>query len=413
MPPTAATALLLEGTVTVPATSALYVRLRQKGPLTQFVEFLQSDLADPSTVIPPPNERFQNLVKIDSSLHFSDYPLPQAVPLPGRPIDPIHRGPAPQPPSPSAPAGPIEPIHPIPLPSAEFLGNDGTVLTANRTSGQVTTLSGKSKDGHNYALTLQPFSSPAAGVAPNFKPWCSVRISVTDNGDDPLQFGFAYCPLEQQFDIFVERLNVSAGIAVNLQQLALQQDGSVLGTAGLTRDLTYYKNPYGTQIVQMNPETTDPTMYLPISAAFWPYLQRIGFFAPALRTIASQTADQVPPPAKPPIHTLASLKWEDTVQAFVANSIALVGPALGPLAASFIPPNDSGATPWIDAARWLGWALMKGTANPNLTAAFSGQYGYLSSLVTPSHPPSGKIPIFKAPSQNLTPASQINDLVGK
>jgi hypothetical protein len=291
-----------EPPLTVPATSNLFIRLRQEGPLTQFVEFLEADLADPAVVPASPNTKATELVKIDSSLHFSDYPLPGTAPLPIGPIVPIHPGPAP------LPVGPIAPIHPEPVPSGGFVGNEGTVLTVTRASGQITILSAESKDSHKYVLTLETFSSTAADVPPNFKPWCAARMSLSDNGDAPLQFGFAYCPLEEQFDIFLERQNVSTGIAVNLQPLALQPDGSILGTATLSRDLTYYKNPFGTQTLAMDPESTDPAMYLPISAAFWPYLQRVGFFAPALRALASQTADQVAPPAKPPLHTLGSLQ---------------------------------------------------------------------------------------------------------
>lgn len=392
MPPTPATSLLLEGIVTVPATSNLFMRLRQEGPLTQFVEFLQTDFAVAPVALPSPNSKVQELVKIDSSLHFSDYPLPGGMP---------------------SPAGPIRPIHPEPIPAEGFIGNDGTALTVTRASGQITGFSGQTKDSHSYVLSLETFSSTAAGVPPNFKPWCAARMSISDTGDAPLQFGFAYCPLEQQFDIFLERQNVSVGIAVNLQPLALQPDGSILGAASLSRDLTYYNDPFGTQTLAMNPESTDPAIYVPISAAFWPYLHRIGFFAPALRALASQTADQVAPPAKPPLHTLGSLKGYNTLQDFVANSISLVGPALGPFAASFIPPNDSGAAPWIDAARWLGWVLMHGTGSQNLTSAFTGQYEYFASIVPPSHSGSPKFPIFKAPSSDLTPASQINDLIGK
>ena len=101
MSPTPATSLLLEGTVTVPATSNLFIRLRQEGPLTQFVEFLEADIADPALGPFPPNTKATELVKIDSSLHFSDYPLPGTAPLP---------------------VGPIAPIHPEPVPSEEFVG---------------------------------------------------------------------------------------------------------------------------------------------------------------------------------------------------------------------------------------------------------------------------------------------------
>jgi hypothetical protein len=392
MPPTPANSFLLEGTVTVPPTSNLFMRLRRKGPLTQFVEFLGADIADPALGPFPPNSVATELVKIDSRLHFSDYPLPGPAPLPVGPIVPIHRG---------------------PVPSEGFFANDGTLLRVTRASNQITGFSAESKDGHKYDLSLETFSSPAADVPPNLKPWCAARMSLLDNGDDPLQFGFAYCPLEEQFDIFLERQNVSTGIAVNLQPLVLQPNGSILGSATLSRDLTYYKNSFGTQTLGMDSESTDPAMYLPISAAFWPYLKRVGFFAPALRALASQTADQVALPAKPPLHTLGSLQAYNTLQVFVANSISLVGPALGPFAASFIPPNDSGAAPWIDAARWLGWVLMHGTGSQNLTSAFTAQYQYLTSIVPPSVGGSPKIPIFKAPSANLTPASQINDLLGR
>jgi hypothetical protein len=434
MPTTPATSFLLDGTVTAPPTSALYMRLCQPGPVTQFVEFLLTDIADLTLGPFPPNSKATELVNLNSNLHFSDYPLPGPVIGPVEPIGPIHPipvsrfaapasapgpGPTPTPgpgpkPTPIAPIGPIHPI-PIPVRPEGFVGNDGTPITVKETSGQITQLSGESKDNHNYVLTLETFSSSAADVAPNLKPWCGARMSVTDNGDDPLQFGIAYCPLEQQFDIFLERANVSIGIGANLQPLALQPDGSVLGSANLSRDLTYYNNSFGTQTLQMDSEATDPAMYLQIAAAFWPYLSRIGYFAPALVALASETADQVAPPAKPPLVTLASLQAYDPVQTFVTNSIALVGPALGPFAASFIPPNDSGNAPWIAAARWCGWVLMHGAGSPNLTSAFTAQYEYFTSIVPPAGGggASHKLPIYKAPSANLTPASQINDLLGR
>jgi hypothetical protein len=390
MSTTPATSLLLEGTVTVPPTSNLFMRLRQKGPLTQFVEFLEADIADPALGPFPPDSRATELVKINSSLHFSDYPLPSVAPLPIGPIVPIHQGPA---------------------PSGQFVGDDGTTLTVTKVANQITGFSAESKDSHKYVLCLETFSLAAPDIP--LTPWCAARMSISDNGDDPLQFGFAYCPLEGKVDIFLARQNVSTGIGVDLQPLALQPDGSVLGSATLSRDLTYYKNSFGTQTLAMEPESTDPAMYLPISAAFWPYLKRVGFFAPALRALASQTADQVAPPAKPPLHTLGSLQAYEPLQAFVANSISLVGPALGPFAAAFIPPNDSGSAPWIDAARWLGWVLMHGTGSQNLISAFTAQYDYLTSIVPPSGGGGPRILTVRAPSTNLTPASQINDLLGK
>ena len=158
------------------------------------------------------------------------------------------------------PVGPIVPIH-RPAPPQGFVSDDGTLLTVTRASGQITGFCAESKDSHKYALSLETFSSPAADVSPNLKPWCAARMSLSDNGDDPLQFGFAYCPLEEQFDIFLERQNVSTGIAVNLQPLVLQPNGSILGSATLSRDLTYYKNSFGTQTLGMDPESTDPVSY--------------------------------------------------------------------------------------------------------------------------------------------------------
>src|ERR1700727_2816246 len=147
MPPTPATSFLLEGTVTAPATSNLFMRLRQPGPVTQFVEFLVADIADPTLGPFPPNSKATELVNINSNLHFSDYPLPGPVIGPVEPIAPIHPipvsrllepasapgpGPTPSPgpgprPSPVMPVGPIHPI-PIPIPPVGFVANDGTPL---------------------------------------------------------------------------------------------------------------------------------------------------------------------------------------------------------------------------------------------------------------------------------------------
>jgi len=390
MPATPATSFLLQGTVST-GTSG-YIRLVGKGPATRYVEFLATANADTALGPFPVGSIATYLVEVATELHFSDYSLPGTPPV----------------------TIPITPVHPGgPAPSG-FEGSDGTVLTVNRTSGQVTGFSGKAKNGSTYSLTVETVSSSGGDVQTALKPWVAAKVSLAKDADAPLEFGLAYSPLNRQFGVFVARANVSLGVATNLQPLVVEANGSFAGLAALSRDIAYYEDSYGAQPSSMAAGSKDPEMYLPITAAFWPFTERFGFFAEALRTIASQTADQLAAPAEAPINVLASLQYNPalTSQQFVQAAIASVGPAIGPFAAEFVPPTDTGAQPWLDAARWLGWVLMKGTGNVVLTTALTAEYTYFKSLPPPSTGGSTKIPVYKPPSQQLSPASQIAGLFG-
>jgi hypothetical protein len=362
-----------------------YTRLEQAGPVADFVEFAQSANADTSLGPFPPGSHATYLVKVATELHFSDYPLPAAPPL-----TPIH-------------------LQPPPSPPQGFIGADGTPVTVIKTSNQVSEFTGKSKLGPTYSLQLETGNGKTGQLT-----WVYARLNITDSTDNSaLQFGFAYCPLSRQFDLFLERGEVAIGIGVDLQPLSLDSKGNVIGSAALARDVSYYQNEFGSQSLSMPVQSKDPAMYLPIQAAFWPYLQRLAYFAPALREIASETADKIGAPAPSPLYALGDLYYDYTKTSaqWIAAAVALVGPALGPFAAEFIDPADTGSQPWIDGARWLGWALMQGTGNGNLVAALEADYTYYKNIVPPPQGGTVKIPIYKPPSPNLSPASRANDFL--
>jgi hypothetical protein len=70
------------------------------------------------------------------------------------------------------------------------------------------------------------------------------------------------------------------------------------------------------------------------------------------------------PTKSTPLIALGSVqfnKWPVTQAEILAETLALVGPALGPLAAEFISFIEWPADGLREAAKWLGWVLAKGS----------------------------------------------------
>jgi hypothetical protein len=391
MSTTPAEAILIQGSVNQSAPAPGFLRLSNAGPLTNFLDLPISGILSPNPLKPTPNSVLSCLVDVGAQFRFSDYPAPTPVPLPiGRAVP----GPLPI----GTPGEPVSPVPPRRIPG--LYGSDGTVLVPTQTSGQVTELSGKASDGFTYSLSLDPFSVAASNPVTAAKAWAGVRISLSktktvETSSPPpapppvLQFGFSYNPLQSQFGVFVECNNVSLGILANMELLYQQEEVTI--SAVLKRSITYCSDLFGAQTINMDGNSTDPAIYLPIAGVFWPFTELFGFFEPALAYIASQTGDTLPEAQPTPLSVLAQLQYLNnpglkyppswSLAQFIANATAQIGPALGLFAAEFLPPSDSGIQPWIDAARWMGWVLMKGTGMTVLETALTAQYDYWKNYV--------------------------------
>jgi hypothetical protein len=200
---------------------------------------------------------------------------------------------------------------------------------------------------------------------------------------------------------------VTLGIRAHMELVYTPDVAAPTGAvASLERTLVYHDDLLGSQTISMDGRATDPAIYLPIAEVFWPYTEMIGFFAPALAYLAAQTAATLPPPAGTPLSVLAQLQYGNNqgleyppalnLSQFVAAAMAQVGPAIGPFAAAFLRASDGGIQPWVDAARWMGWVLAKGTGVPALESALAAQYNYWKAYV-PQQGPGGPKPVSDKP----------------
>lgn len=388
---------LLEGTQNPPSPNPGFIRLTTKGPVSQFVEFRSADNADPALGPFPPNSHATYLVKNTSELHFSDYELP------------------PPPPPPPVITGPIKIKPQPPTPPGQYLSSEGSLLNPIATNGQITGFRGTTKAGDNYVLSAETSASRGTGKNIGYTPWVGARIGITSNGNnnDILWFGFTYSPLYDYFSVFLDHCNVSNGISVDLSGLVGNGVGGSTGSASVARSMLYYGNSYSLQTLQVPADQNNPQIVLPARLTMWPFLDRAAFFAPALKSIATEKAASLV--SAHPLSALGSLPvvWPATVDVYVKQTLAVVGPALGNFAASFVPPPDSGIAGMADASLWLGWILMSGPGNANLVAAITGQYDYWKSQVPPTGHRLGGFPVWKSPSPRLSIGEQVQDWLFK
>lgn len=391
MSTTPAKAILIQGSVNRSAPPAGFLRLSNAGPGANFLDLPISGILSPNPLIPTPNSVLSCLVDVGVQFRFSNYPAPS-------PVLPV-----------GTPGRPIRPTPPRQI--SGLYGSDGTPLVPPQTPGQIARLSGEANDGFTYSLSLDPFSVAASNPVTAAKAWAGVCLSLskTKTGETPanspvLQFGISYNPLQSQFGVFVECNKVSLGILATMD-LLYEQD-QVIISAVLKRSITYQGELFGEQTTTMNGDSTDPAIYLPIAGVFWPYTEIVGFFEPAFAYIASQTGNTLPDPQSTPLSVLAQLQYLHSpglkyppswsLDQFIANATAQIGPLLGPFATEFLPPSDSGIQPWIDAARWMGRVLMEGAGRSALATALTAQYDYWKNFVPSTGEASPPTPKDKA-----------------
>jgi hypothetical protein len=348
--------LILTGNVGASPTAG-YQRIYGKGLIAHYVEIKDADIVEgPSVTLA--NQATQIGVKIESRLALSDYPLESTI------KKPVIRP-------------PVEiPGLKHPAPSG-FSSIEGNALTVKKNGSAVVGFSGTDADGHFYDLNVQTSKVSGPGrVANTVAAWLNASMTISVDGDKPISFGFSYCPTNNLMDVFLTRDTVQNSISIDLSGA-----NNAAGSAKLVRFFSYYSNVYAQQSDPQPVSQTDPQLYLASEATLWPTIGRIGFFQPALQAIAAETAGAVTATKGTFLSALGSLTFNypgPALADFIAETLPLVGPALGPYAASFVSPTEALVVGALKpAALWLGAFLLNGPGKVDLVAEMTNFYNFM------------------------------------
>jgi hypothetical protein len=372
MAPYAYDFLIMQGLL-APAASANpgFTRLYRTS-VSDYVELNQDDI-QPGSGPFQDNQIATYTVPIESRLFPTGYasfaPPPPNVPI--KPPHPIKRL--------------IEPIH-VPYPfEGVYTAGDGTTLTATKNAaGQITGFTGTSKDNKAYSLSIQNALINSPGRDALDVQWYNITASMmegTEQFDDGLNFGFSYCPWANFLEIFLAKDGVEAGIRIDLAAYSpATASVPAVDTMIAQRNFWFNDNPYSAQQATISDTQGDPEIYLPVVAGFWPYLDRLAYFLPAIqRMSASSTVDLAP--VATPINSFAnctnlspSLFSANTQQQFADTVVSAIGPAIGPFAASFISQTETQALALHYLALWLGGITANGFGNADFIAELNYFY---------------------------------------
>lgn len=375
--------------------TAAYTRLLGKPvSLQHYLEFSNSAI-EGGFDVPAPNTTANLPVLANIRLYFSDPAYGPPPPPPKFPLQPIHPQPIHlHPPVPPV-RQPVGPILPPPLLPGVYLASDGTRLTVTKDAdGQITGFSGTGVDGHNYSLTTAVVTENAPGrqAAVNVL-WLKASLSITvDGGALPLVFAFRFAPTANLFQVYVQQNNVSTTIDVDYVGATVAN-----GTAQLTRTLLYYENSFMAQGLQVPANQADPGMYLATPCSFWPMMGWVDFFSPALQKVAEESTAI----AAAPLAAIGSVNFLNNgvpaqypLATYLGQAEQMVGPALGPLAASLVDTTLPFAA-LAPAANWLGLLANTGTGQQALIAALTAAYQeWLAFIASQSAPGQNKLPIY-------------------
>lgn len=372
--------LYLQSAVGVSDTAG-YTRLLGKTANPQhYLEFSNSAI-EAGFGVPAANKPANVPVEANTRLYFSDaaYGPP---PPPKLSVEPIHL-PVRQ---------PLGPILPRPLLPDVYVASDGTLLKVEKSAYGQITLSGTGKDGHNYSLTTAIGTEKAPGRQAKVNVlWLKAGLSITvDGGVKPLVFAFRFAPTANLFQVFVEQNNVSTGINVDYAGATVAN-----GTAQLTRTLLYYGNSFMAQGLQVPASQQDPGVYLAAACSFWPMIDWVDFFGPALQKLAEDSTA-----VAAPLAAVGSVNFNNNgvpgqypLATYLTQAEKTVGPALGPLAASFVDTTLPFAS-LAPAAKWLGLLTNTGTGQQALITELTTAYqDWVAFIAAQSAPGQKKPPI--------------------
>jgi hypothetical protein len=366
--------LYLQSAVGVSDTAG-YTRLLGKPANQQYYLEFSNSAIEAGFGVPAANTTANVPVEANIRLYFNDPAYGPPPPPPKLPVEPIH-------PPVHQRLGPILPGPGLP---GVYVASDGTPLMVNTADGQITGFSGMGKDGHNYSLstaivTEKAPGRQAAGPAAVDVLWLKASLSITMDGGDALIFAFRFAPTANLFQVSLEQNHVSTAINVDYSGATGPN-----GTAQLTRTLLYYGNSFMAQGLQVPASQQDPGMYLAAACSFWPMIDWVDFFGPALQKVAEESTPVVATPlaAIGSVNLLNYLPAQYPLAKYLSQAEKTAGPALGPLAASFVDttlPFGSLAP----AAMWLGLLTTNtGTGQQalitELTAAYQEWVAFIES----------------------------------
>lgn len=375
--------LYLQSAVGVSDTAG-YTRLLGKTVnLQHYLEFSSSAI-EAGFGVPAANTTANIPVEANIRLYFSDPAYGPPAPPPKLPIEPIHLPVREQ----------LGPVLPGPVLPDVYVASDGTLLKVEKAAdGQITGFSGTGKDGHNYSLTTAIVTEKAQGRQTAVDVlWLKASLSITVDGDGPpLVFAFRFAPTANLFQVIVEQNNVFTGINVDYAGATVAN-----GTAQLTRTLLYYENSFMAQGLQVPASQQDPGMYLAVACSFWPMIHWVDFFAPALQKVAEESTAVV----AAPLAAVGSVNFDNNgapgqfpLATYLSQAEKTVGPALGPLAASFVDTSLPGSS-LAPAAKWLGLLTNRGTGQQALITELSAAYqDWVAFIAAQSAPGQKKPPI--------------------
>jgi hypothetical protein len=368
--------LYLQSKVGVSDTAGYTRLLGETANLQHFLEFSNSAI-EAGFGVPAANTTANLPVEANIRLYFSDPPYGPPPPPPKLPVGPIHL-PVSQ---------PLGPILPRPVLPDVYVASDGTLLNVVKAAdGQITAFSGTGKDGHYYSLTTGVVTEKSPGRQTNVNVlWLKASLSITvDKGDLPLVFAFRFAPTANLFQVFVQQNNVLTGINVDYAGATAAN-----GTAQLTRTLLYYGNSFMAQGLQVPASQQDPGMYLAAACSFWPMIGWVDFFGPALQKVAEESTVAVAAPlaAVGSVNlTNSGVPAQYPLATYLSQAEKTVGPALGPLAASFVDTTLPFAS-LAPAAKWLGLLTNTGTGQQalitELTAAYQDWVAFIAAQSAP------------------------------
>jgi hypothetical protein len=346
-----------------------YVGLEAKGDASTYLLFARSLLA-PGTALFDSGRFAGYWVPLQARLYFSSgYPSPPNPPVALTVPTTALQG-----------AGRFRPGQGADTPpSLDYVGSDGTVLSVASDAGRITGFSGASTNGYDYALSsaITTGTAPVPGSRTNTTvPWLWARMSITrteqrsgqpaGGTDEPLVFGFGYCPWDNVFTVVLYRGSVGNMVAV---------DYNGAPQATLTRTITYRAHTFSTTEDVTIQSDQKLTLYPVGGATLWPFLDRVSYFSAALQKLETSIATQLS--AYPyPLSALTLLRYTSTLSEFLSYNVPLIQPNLGALAAQVM----GSAEEFADAALWLGWLLRASAGQQSLTELLTVTYQAFEAL---------------------------------
>jgi hypothetical protein len=204
--------------------------------------------------------------------------------------------------------------------------------------------------------------------------------------DEPLSFGFGYCPLGSYFTVGLSRGSVDTSVAVDYGYLP-PVGAPDTPQANITRTITYGGYEFSTTTGVTMQVNQPPQLYPLGGQTLWPFLDRVSYFSPALQKLETSIAPQLS--AYPhPLEAFGELQFTNSLPDFLSYNTPLIQPNLGAMAAQLV----GGAVDLANASLWLGWLLRAGQGQQALAQMLTATYQAWQASRTAPSPGKPRIP---------------------